>query len=156
MLKKLLVDEGLMEAEPVVPTVPEPLDEGFGTPLGKTGVEPFETVKPGVVQNPELWQRHYEQRFSEPGVDEAVATQEAKLKREEKEQKQIQLRARMQKVKDTNTVEEYKAELKRLMHSEDKAIKEVADDLLGDMDPDYIKYIEEKEPISYEDYLRYE
>jgi hypothetical protein len=87
-------------------------------------------------------------------VDARQKAADLKWKREQKEKKQLDQRVRAAVVKDRLSSEEYVEYLKRLLSSSnDPDIEDIVYELLGDTDADYLKYSEEKDRISYKQYL---
>ena len=120
--------------EPVV-GIPDGVDDGFGTPLDQTEVD-----------------QETQDKFMD--VDARQKAADLKWKREQKEKKQLDQRVRAAVVKDRLSSEEYVEYLKRLLSSSnDPDIEDIVYELLGDNDADYLKYSEEKDRISYKQYL---
>lgn len=160
-IKKVLVDQGLVVAPPVEEWCPKSIDEGFGTPLDQPDMEHFDVVNASWLTHIEQYHRYMKgsdiPAYEGSEIEKAarlVEIENLNMKREQKRLKQEGERDKLAKCKERLHRENYILYLKeRLSNEDDKDIKEVLYEFLGDTDADYVKYFEEKDRIPYEQYL---
>jgi hypothetical protein len=139
-IKKVLVNQGLLPPVPEEVWCPEPNDDGFGTPIDQT-MEKFDVV------NSE----------SDPWMDMLAHMKQddikGKLEKKEKTQKDFRTAAAMMKERLTHSQYLQFLEVHKIDPNLDPDIIDVVYELLGDTDEDYLRYFEEKDRISYKQYL---
>lgn len=141
---KVLVSHGLLP--PVAEEVwcPEPNDEGFGTPIDHT-MEKIDAIN-------SLDQKIKDESMKMLAREKEAATKR-KLEKKEKTQKDFRAAAAMMKERLTHSQYLQFLDVHKIDPNLDPDIHEVVYELLGDTDEDYLKYFEEKDRISYKQYL---
>ena len=141
---KVLVSHGLIP--PVAEEVwcPEPNDEGFGTPTDHI-MEKIDAIN------------FLDQKIKDESMQKLAREKEAatKKKHEKKEKTQKDFRAAAAMMKERLTHSQYLQflDVHKIDPNLDPDIHEVVYELLGDTDEDYLRYFEEKDRISYKQYL---
>jgi len=154
-INKVLVSHGLLPPVPEAPVVPEPNDEGFGTPIDHimredrrywygTPIEKIDAI-------------NSDQKIKDESMEMLAREKEAatkrKLEKKEKTQKDFRAAAAMMKERLTHSQYLQFLDVHKIDPNLDPDIHEVVYELLGDTDEDYLKYFEEKDRISYKQYL---
>ena len=141
---KVLVSHGLLPPVPEEVWCPEPNDEGFGTPIDHT-MEKIDAIN-------SLDQKIKDESMKMLAREKEAATKR-KLEKKEKTQKDFRAAAAMMKERLTHSQYLQFLDVHKIDPNLDPDIHEVVYELLGDTDEDYLKYFEEKDRISYKQYL---
>ena len=154
-INKVLVSHGLLPPVPEEVWCPEPNDEGFGTPIDHimredrrywygTPIEKIDAI-------------NSDQKIKDESMEMLAREKEAatkrKLEKKEKTQKDFRAAAAMMKERLTHSQYLQFLDVHKIDPNLDPDIHEVVYELLGDTDEDYLKYFEEKDRISYKQYL---
>ena len=115
--------------------IPEPNDDGFGTPIDHTEDQGIQT------ESMEMLAR------------EKQAAIKRKLEKKDKTQKEFRAAAALMKERLTHGEYLQFLEVFKIDPNLDPDIENVVYELLGDTDEEYIRYFEEKDRISYKQYL---
>jgi hypothetical protein len=169
-IKKVLVSNGLLPPVEEEVWCPEPNDEGFGTPLEQSEDQEIKIKSMDMLQHVQ-YMEFMADREGDPNIIEREKQADAKRKLEKKEETQKNFCAAAATMKERLTHGQYLQFLEAhetdpnidpdikqiayqlIMHDKAKANLEATIEAAS-KDEGYRNYIENVEPVSYEDYLK--